>query len=225
MASKLCRFKESFFSEPKSVLASDVSILFQDEVQCLVDFLAQPNVVSILDLSSTDIPSEVLFSALVRGCTQHLSHLNLARNPFLTKKSKGEFHKVLKSIDQSLHQIHDIRFLKVVNNVSVSKSALKSQKVSLSIGFYRIKAAEENFTFFLFSGEIPATFKQFFAMTLGLKYLNLSHCKLPIDALKHLLLGLACNEVTSDVELNISNNNIGGAGAGVVENALPGDQE
>ena len=65
--------------------------LFQDEVQCLVDFLAQPNVVSILDLSSTDIPSEVLFSALVRGCTQHLSHLNLARNPFLTKKSKGEF--------------------------------------------------------------------------------------------------------------------------------------
>ena len=60
-------------------------------------------------------------------------------------------------------------------------------------------------------------------MTLGLKYLNLSHCKLPIDALKHLLLGLACNEVTGDVELNISNNNIGGAGAGVVENALPGD--
>ena len=40
-------------------------------------------------------------------------------------------------------------------------------------------------------------------MTLGLKYLNLSHCKLPIDALKHLLLGLACNEATADVELNI----------------------
>ena len=155
MASKLCRFKESFFSEPKSVLASDVSILFQDEVQCLVDFLAQPNVVSILDLSSTDIPSEVLFSALVRGCTQHLSHLNLARNPFLTKKSKGEFHKVLKSIDQSLHQIHDIRFLKVVNNVSVSKSKvprshkkflcllvsteLKQQKKILHFSFFQEK--------------------------------------------------------------------------------------
>merc|ERR1719483_58254 len=58
--------------------------------------------------------------------------------------------------------------------------------------------------------------------TLGLKYLNLSHCKLPIDALKHLLLGLACNESTSDVELNISNNNLGAQGAGVMENALPG---
>ena len=133
--------------------------ILKDEVQSLVDFLAQPNVVSILDLSSTDVPSEILFSALVRGCVQQLSHLNLARNPFLTKKSKGD---------------------------------------------------------------IPSTFKQFFANTLGLKYLNLSHCKLPIDALKHLLLGLACNETIADVELNISNNNIGAAGAGVVENALPG---
>ena len=133
--------------------------IIKDEVQALVDFLAQPNVVSILDLSSTDVPSEILFSALVRGCTQQLSHLNLARNPFLTKKSKGD---------------------------------------------------------------VPSTFKQFFANTLGLKYLNLSHCKLPIDALKHLLLGLACNETIADVELNISNNNIGAAGAGVVENALPG---
>ena len=125
-------------------------------------------------------------------------------------------------MDKSFSQIFDIRFVKVMNNVA-SKSARKSQKVSLSIDFHGITAVALNLTFF-FSGEIPATFKQFFAMTLGLKYLNLSHCKLPIDALKHLLLGLACNEVTSDVELNISNNNIGGAGAGVVENALPGDQ-
>ena len=40
--------------------------------------------------------------------------------------------------------------------------------------------------------------------------------------MKHLLLGLACNESTSDVELNISNNNLGALGAGVMENALPG---
>ena len=45
--------------------------------------------------------------------------------------------------------------------------------------------------------------------------INLSHCKLPIDVLKHLLLGPACNK------LNISSNHTGGAGAGVLENALP----
>ena len=113
----------------------------KEEVTSLVNFLAQPNVVSILDLSSTEVPSELLFGALVRGCTTHLSHLNLARNPFCARKSKGD---------------------------------------------------------------IPPTFKQFFATTLGLKYLNLSHGKLPLEALKALLLGLACNEATGDVELNIS---------------------
>jgi len=131
----------------------------KEEVSSLVSFLAQPNVVSILDLSSTEIPSELLFSALVRGCTTHLSHLNLARNPFSARKSKGE---------------------------------------------------------------IPSTFKQFFATTLGLKYLNLSHGKLPLEALKALLLGLACNEATGDVELNISTNCLGAGGAAVMEHALPG---
>ena len=131
----------------------------REDVQLLVNFLAQPNVISILDLSSTDIPSEILFSALVRGCTVHLSHLNLARNHFSARKSKGE---------------------------------------------------------------VPASFKQFFATSLCLKYLNMSLGKLPVDALKHLLLGLACNETIKDVELNISSNNLGAGGATVMENALPG---
>ena len=131
----------------------------KEEVTSLVNFLAQPNVVSILDLSSTEVPSELLFGALVRGCTTHLSHLNLARNPFCARKSKGD---------------------------------------------------------------IPPTFKQFFATTLGLKYLNLSHGKLPLEALKALLLGLACNEATGDVELNISTNCLGAGGAAVMEHALPG---
>jgi len=132
----------------------------REDIQHLTNFLAQPNVISILDLSSTEIPSELLFSALVRGCTAHLSHLNLSRNHFVAKKSKGD---------------------------------------------------------------IPATFKQFFATSQCLKYLNLSHGKLPSDALKHLLLGLACNENIKDVELNISNNNLGSSGgASVMENALPG---
>jgi hypothetical protein len=132
-------------------------------------------VVSILDLSSTELPSELLFSALVRGCTSHLSHLNLARNPFSarcqppTATTKTEPFFVRKS-----------------------------------------------------KGDIPSTFKQFFATTLGLKYLNLSHGKLPLEALKALLLGLACNEATGDVELNISTNCLGAGGAAVMEHALPG---
>lgn len=131
----------------------------KEETHALCAFLAQPNRVAILDISNTDTPLDVLFAALVRGCTSELTHLNMARNPF---------------------------------------SASKKAK------------------------EIPAAFKQFFATTLSLQYLNLSYCKLPPEALKHLLLGLACNEATANVELNLSNNSLGSNGAQVLESCLGG---
>ncbi|QQP32283.1 Uncharacterized protein FKW44_024178, partial [Caligus rogercresseyi] len=126
--------------------------------QALCSFLAQPNAVAILDISSTETPLDILFNALVRGCTSSLTHLNLSRNPFSSKKAK----------------------------------------------------------------DIPEAFKQFFATTLSLQYVNLSHCKLPAEALKNLLLGLVCNEATTNVELNLSNNNLGSSGAAVLENCIGG---
>ena len=70
--------------------------------------------------------------------------------------------------------------------------------------------------------EVPAAFKKFFAATKVLTYVNVSHCKLPPDALKDLLLGLAANEFTKNVELNLSNNQLGAQGAVVLENCLEG---
>ena len=48
----------------------------------------------------------------------------------------------------------------------------------------------------------------------------MSHCKIPPEALKNLLLGLACNEALANVELNLSNNNLGANGANVLENCI-----
>lgn len=129
----------------------------KDDSQMLCSFLAQPNVLAILDLSNTETPLELLFPALVRGCTTALTHLNMSRNPFSTSKK---------------------------------------------------------------AKDVPPTFKQFFATTLSLQYLNMSFCKLPPEALKHLLLGLACNEATANVELNLSNNSLGSNGASVLENCI-----
>ncbi|XP_023318297.1 F-actin-uncapping protein LRRC16A isoform X2 [Trichogramma pretiosum] len=70
--------------------------------------------------------------------------------------------------------------------------------------------------------EIPPSFKQFFTATLSLKYLNISFCKLPLEALKHLLLGLACNESTVGLELDMSGNNLGSTGAHVLESCIHG---
>ena len=130
----------------------------------LCTFLAQPNVVAILDISSTDTPLDQLFGALLRGCTTALTHLNLSRNPFWrqAKKSKDK-------------------------------------------------------------DNIPSAFKQFFASTLALKYINVSHGNLPSEALKNLLLGLACNEALANVELNLSNNQLGAhGGAAVLESCIGG---
>ncbi|CAH1101078.1 unnamed protein product [Psylliodes chrysocephalus] len=70
--------------------------------------------------------------------------------------------------------------------------------------------------------EAPISFKQFFSTTLNLKHLNMSHCKLPQEALKNLLLGLACNEFTKEMTLDISNCGLGSQGAHVLESCVHG---
>uniref|UniRef100_A0A1A9WI46 CARMIL C-terminal domain-containing protein n=1 Tax=Glossina brevipalpis TaxID=37001 RepID=A0A1A9WI46_9MUSC len=130
----------------------------KDDITNLHNFLAQPNVLEYLDLSSTDITLENLFGALLRGCATHLSHLNVSHNSFSTKKGK----------------------------------------------------------------EIPPSFKQFFTSTLSLKHLNIAGCKLPMEALKNLLLGLACNESTAGLYLDLSGNTLGPQGAHVLESCIHG---
>ncbi|KAI5694940.1 hypothetical protein M8J75_007961 [Diaphorina citri] len=82
--------------------------------------------------------------------------------------------------------------------------------------------------------ELPLSFKQFFTSALNLKSINIASCKLPLEALKHLLLGLACNasisqvslacnESISQVSLDLSYNNLSShGGAHVLESCIHG---
>ncbi|CAG2067802.1 unnamed protein product, partial [Timema podura] len=56
--------------------------------QNLCNFLAQPNTITYLDISGTDIALETIFGALLRGCATNMVHLNVSRNAFSTKKTK-----------------------------------------------------------------------------------------------------------------------------------------
>ncbi|KAL5287829.1 crml-1 family protein [Megaselia abdita] len=132
--------------------------ILKDDITNLHNFLAQPNSLEYLDLSSTDITLENLFGALLRGCSTHLAHLNVSHNSFSTKKGK----------------------------------------------------------------EVPPSFKQFFTSSLSLKHLNIAGCKLPMEALKNLLLGLACNESTAGLYLDLSGNQLGAQGAHVLESCIHG---
>lgn len=59
-----------------------------DGIAGLCDFLAKPNMLTYLDLSSTECPLDLLFGALIRGCIQHLATIKVAGNSFTSKKTK-----------------------------------------------------------------------------------------------------------------------------------------
>ncbi|XP_057643220.1 F-actin-uncapping protein LRRC16A isoform X3 [Chionomys nivalis] len=59
-----------------------------DDLSHLYNFLAQPNTIVHLDLSNTECSLELVCSALLRGCLQCLSVLNLSRSVFSHRKGK-----------------------------------------------------------------------------------------------------------------------------------------
>ncbi|CAE1321050.1 LRRC16 [Acanthosepion pharaonis] len=117
-----------------------------DDVTNLYRFLSLPNVLTHLDFSGLEIPLEVLSAALLRGCTQHMTHLNLSRNPFTLKKLK------------------DVT--------------------------------------------IPQSWKQLFSSFYQLSHLDISHCKLPMESVKELLLGISSNMNINSLHLDLSSNEL-----------------
>ncbi|KAL4234559.1 barbed-end actin filament uncapping [Mactra antiquata] len=67
---------------------------------------------------------------------------------------------------------------------------------------------------------IQTSFKQFFASVYALKYLDLSCCKLPAEAVKDLLLGICSNRNLQDVHLDISGIDLTSQGAQYLQNCL-----
>ncbi|XP_037008924.2 F-actin-uncapping protein LRRC16A isoform X2 [Artibeus jamaicensis] len=59
-----------------------------DDLSHVYSFLAQPNALTHLDLSNTECPLDMVCSALLRGCLQYLSVLNLSRAVFSHRKGK-----------------------------------------------------------------------------------------------------------------------------------------
>ncbi|KAG8571489.1 hypothetical protein GDO81_011667 [Engystomops pustulosus] len=64
------------------------NILRGDDLSCLYTFLAQPNTIKNLDLSNTECSADAVCGALLRGCLQHLTTLNLSKTFFPYRKGK-----------------------------------------------------------------------------------------------------------------------------------------
>ncbi|KAK1328828.1 hypothetical protein QTO34_010997 [Cnephaeus nilssonii] len=59
-----------------------------DDLSPMYSFLAQPNALTHLDLSSTECALDMVCAALLRGCLQYLAVLNLSRTVFSHRKGK-----------------------------------------------------------------------------------------------------------------------------------------
>ncbi|XP_059507626.1 capping protein, Arp2/3 and myosin-I linker protein 2 [Stegostoma tigrinum] len=68
--------------------------------------------------------------------------------------------------------------------------------------------------------EIPPSLKQFFSNCLSLKYITMSGIKLPLEAVRAILQGLACNTHICDIHLDLSNCELRSAGAQVIQDHI-----
>lgn len=70
------------------------------------------------------------------------------------------------------------------------------------------------------SKDIPSTFKLFFSSALYLSSVNLSGTRLPVEALKALLLGLGCNTNLSEVSVDLSSCELRSGGSQILEGCI-----
>nr|XP_033797380.1 capping protein, Arp2/3 and myosin-I linker protein 2 [Geotrypetes seraphini] len=68
--------------------------------------------------------------------------------------------------------------------------------------------------------DVPPAIKQFFSQSSALTYVSLAGTKLPPEALRIVLQGLACNSQLSEVELDLSNCELRSAGAQVIQDLI-----
>ncbi|KAK7114213.1 F-actin-uncapping protein LRRC16A-like isoform X3 [Littorina saxatilis] len=128
-----------------------------EDISGLYLLLAQPNVLTTLDLSATDCAMDSLVSPLLLGCP-HLATLLLSRTTFTHKRTKDTV--------------------------------------------------------------VPVAWKQFFASTCSLQRLDVSSTRLPPDAVKELLLGIASNRHLKNLDLDLSSNELGSQGAQVISSCI-----
>ncbi|XP_041104000.1 F-actin-uncapping protein LRRC16A-like isoform X2 [Polyodon spathula] len=143
---------------PNTLRYLDLSgnLLRGDDLSNLYSFLAQPNSLTVLDVSNSDCALDMVCGALLRGCLQHLAVLNFSKTVFSHRKGK----------------------------------------------------------------DVPPSFKQFFSSSVALSNISMSGTKLPPEALKSLLLGLACNPHLKDVSLDLSCCELRSGGSQILEGCI-----
>ncbi|XP_071823456.1 uncharacterized protein [Apostichopus japonicus] len=123
--------ENNFF--PTSLMRLNLSgnILKDGNIELLLNFLAQPNHLTHLDLSECGIALDSIFSALFRGCI-NLTHINVSGNVYSHKKGKDI--NVPKAVKQFFATTTNLQSLNIAN-CKLYPDAIK--EIMLGIGSNR----------------------------------------------------------------------------------------
>ncbi|XP_064467411.1 F-actin-uncapping protein LRRC16A-like isoform X2 [Ornithodoros turicata] len=172
-----------------------------------------------LNLARTGITSKGV-SALAHALSinrvmpSSLAYLNLSDNVF-----KDDINNLYNYLAQPNSLVHlDLSgtecALETVFGALLRGCTQKLEYLNLSRNVYNAKKSKDVL--------VPPSFKTFFSSTVALKHLNMSNVRMPTEALKAMLLGLACNEILAEVSLDLSCNDLRTQGSLVLESCLPG---
>ncbi|KAK8764978.1 hypothetical protein V5799_032413 [Amblyomma americanum] len=152
--------------------------------------------------------------SLNRSMPSNLTYLNLSDNVF-----KDDINNLYNYLAQPNSLVHlDLSgtecALETVFGALLRGCTQKLEVLNLSRNVYSSKKSKEVL--------VPPSFKTFFSSTVALRHLNMANVRMPMEALKAMLLGLACNEILTEVWLDLSCNDLKTQGALVLESCLPG---
>ncbi|KAL3185119.1 hypothetical protein MRX96_030999 [Rhipicephalus microplus] len=174
---------------------------------------------SYLNLAHTGITAKGVNTlahalSLNRSMPSNLTYLNLSDNVF-----KDDINNLYNYLAQPNSLVHlDLSgtecALETVFGALLRGCTQKLEVLNLSRNMYSAKKCKEVL--------VPPSFKTFFSSTVALRHLNMANVRMPMEALKAMLLGLACNEILTEVWLDLSCNDLKTQGALVLESCLPG---
>lgn len=174
---------------------------------------------SYLNLAHTGITAKGVNTlahalSLNRSMPSNLAYLNLSDNVF-----KDDINNLYNYLAQPNSLVHlDLSgtecALETVFGALLRGCTQKLEELNLSRNVYSSKKSKEVL--------VPPSFKTFFSSTVALRQLNMANVRMPMEALKAMLLGLACNEILTEVWLDLSCSDLKTQGALVLESCLPG---
>lgn len=172
-----------------------------------------------LNLSKTGISAKGLNRLAESLCknrqmSKTLRYLDLSENSFKTEE--------ISNLYNFLAQPNVLQTLKLANTECALENLLEALTRGCSDHLKHLHLQGNHFSHKKPKEmSAPPAWKMFFVLTKSLSFVSLAECRVPAEALKQLMLGVASNATLTGLEIDLSSNDLRGHGVQVLEACLP----